>query len=170
MSYHSWSVDGYGLDVSKIINNLTCEKWSLLKAELRHFWEETTPYSDEDYPEAKAFFDAPVDADFKKEIDKARETFDEYESAKYCICGFDPLVADMFTWLWKNNGHDEVLITIVSDDFYDSHVYWLISPVYVWTSVEKFSSQDACRDAIVKSMKGFVTEDAIDFEEIEQGG
>ncbi|ADU24007.1 hypothetical protein [Ruminococcus albus] len=171
MSYHVWSVDGYGFDVSNTINNLTLEKWSLLKENIRLFWEEKKPYSDEDYPEAKNFFNIPVDVnDIKQDIQNARELFSEYESPFYCLYGFDDLVAEIFVWLWQKNGHIEDLVEIVIDEFTDSHTYWLLGMVYPWRKVEKFDSKEDCRNAIIKSMKGFVEAGNVNFESIEQGG
>lgn len=174
MSYHVWSENGYGFDVSKIINNLTLEKWSLLRATIYLFWEKTTPYSDEDYPEAKEFFDTPITNNVAQDIDKARKIFNEYASDVYWgIIGFDGLVAETLTWLWKTNEHDDKLINMVVDDFDDfdgSHIYWLISPVYPWWKGEKFNSEDDCKNAIIKSMNGLITAGDIDHRSIECGG
>lgn len=179
MSYAQWTVDGYGMDVSEVINNLKPEGISLLSATIYIFWEQGNPLEDygriEDDEQIteinnwlykRSNFDP---TDVCGSLETMRNLFKEFEDNDCCSQGFDSFICCMFSWLWKINGHDTSIITLVNDYMNDDHCYWMLSTVYPWYQSE-FKDEEECKNAILNSMKGLVLEEYINTQSISQDG
>lgn len=170
MSYSVWTVDGYGINITKTISSLTPEKWEQLKHTVRSYWEAEEPYNSSEFPGALEYLDMKTNIPQEADVSAVCDLFSEYSNEEECIRGFDALVADTFTWLWKKNGHDSDLITTAADEFHDNEVFWMIRLVYPWYNGERFENKAQCTNAITQSLDGFINEKDIDFRSIEQGG
>lgn len=194
MSYVHWSICGYGMNVCDVLYNLKPEGISLLRATMYTFWEANKPQENEpqenesdnitEYDEFKPITEQEYFNDIQKyfndtsafdpsnvkqSLEDMEIAFQNYKENTYPVEGLPAFVCNMFSWLWKINGHDTTIIETVQDYLGDDDCYWLLGTVYPWYQSE-FKSQDECKSAIITSMNGLVLEDYIDFHSIEQGG
>lgn len=171
MSYKTWSVEGFGINISKVINEMDTKTFEIFKANARAYVEgdlSATLRTNSDDEIIKAYFDTPSTGDTESDKVKMREAFSSYET-EYGL-GLDAFMSDLFTWMYKSAGHDADIVCVVQDDFGDGSIYWLIGTVFPWYRGERFDSEDAAIKALVDSFRGMITNNDIDYEEIEQGG
>lgn len=166
MSYRTWSVDGFGFNLSDVIENLNVDKQLCLRKLMCEYMNDEKPFPCEDFPEYYDCFDEPINPD--DVLGAIKKAYEDYESENGEL-GPDAFVADIFAGLWRNADHDDKIISVVRDDFRDGSLYWLLDCVYPWYKPE-FDSEEDCRNNIVKAFSGLVTPKDITFLSIEQGG
>lgn len=172
MSYKTWSVDGFGINISKVINKMDTKAFEIFKANARAYVDgdlSTTLRTNGDDVIIKAYFDTPSTGDTESDKVKMIEAFSSYET-EYGLTGLDAFMSELFTWMYKSAGHDANIIHVVQDDFGDGSIYWLLGTVFPWYRGERFDSEDAAIKALTDSFNGMIAKNDIDYEEIEQGG
>lgn len=166
MSYRTWSVDGFGVNVNKIIARLDLEGLSKLRSFTYSYLKANEEWIFDDYPEIKEYFNTP--AKTESYLDDMINAFENYENPDNGFVGLYAFTANLFTWLWNLKGHNACVETVM-DEFNSEDIYWLLGMCYPWGDNE-FKTEDECRQAIIDTFEGLVSTDDIDFETIENGG
>lgn len=178
MSYRTWTISGYGFNVSQITEDLRFSTdYDFIKTTFRAIddmiqnVENTRNYVMESYPDTYAqIHDAVYDDDLLKEIDieEIINEFNEYESSNFTTYGFDQLLIDALDYLWTKDNHDPIQ-TAAIDEFADNSVYWMLSTVYPWHRCE-FASEQDCERTIKRCFGKIVEKSKFEILNIENGG
>lgn len=166
MSYRTWSVDGIGVNVSGIIAGLDPEGFSKLRIFAYTYIKAEKEWIFDEYPEIKEYFNTHTKMD--SYLDDMINAFENYEHPDNGFVGLSAFIANLFTWLWNLKEH-HTCVEIVKDEFHSEDIYWLLSMCYPWGDNE-FKTEDECRQAIIDTFEGLVSNDNIDFASIQNGG
>lgn len=148
MSYHTWSIDGFGFCVDDI---KTTPERVLKLAEL----------NENTLSDLREYLDAIYEDGYRDE-DLIMDDFDNFEGI-YAERGLSAILREVI---------DEELPIVFADDF-DGYKYILYCPSYPWTLQEKEKSltKDDVKEILTKYIKILTDEPIdIDFYSVENGG